>query len=141
MGLSLCSHTICCKNYLCSLIAPLFLCTRSFDCIYVAQCLRSLLCSNDHLSVLQPMPHCLITGASWEVFMSVLQLVFLQYSYPLKSICLALAGVAQWIECWPVRFPVRAHAWVARQVPSGRHARGNHTLMFLSLSLPPFPSL
>ena len=34
----------------------------------------------------------------------------------------------------PVRFPVRAHAWVAGQVPSGRHARGNHTLIFLSLS-------
>ena len=33
-----------------------------------------------------------------------------------------LAGVAQWIEHWhrtkesPVRFPVRAHAWVASQV-------------------------
>ena len=38
---------------------------------------------------------------------------------------LALAGVAQWIELGlrtkgsPVRFPVRAHAWVAGQVPSG----------------------
>ena len=38
-----------------------------------------------------------------------------------------------------VRFPVRAHAWVAGQVPSRGHVRGNHTLMFLSLSfsLPP----
>ena len=33
-----------------------------------------------------------------------------------------------------VRFPVRAHAWVAGQVPSRGRARGNHTLMFLSLS-------
>ena len=33
-----------------------------------------------------------------------------------------------------VRFPVRAHAWVVGQVPGWRHARGNHTLMFLSLS-------
>ena len=33
-----------------------------------------------------------------------------------------------------VRFPVRAHAWVAGQVPSWGHSRGNHTLMFLSLS-------
>ena len=33
-----------------------------------------------------------------------------------------------------VRFPVRAHAWVAGQVCSRGHARGNHTLMFLSLS-------
>ena len=33
-----------------------------------------------------------------------------------------------------VRFPVRAHAWVAGQVPSRGCMRGNHTLMFLSLS-------
>ena len=51
-----------------------------------------------------------------------------------------LAGVAQWIERGlqskglPVRFPVRAHVWVAGQVPSGGHTRGNHTLIFLSLS-------
>ena len=56
-----------------------------------------------------------------------------------------MAGVALWIECQPmnqrvtIRFPVRAHAWVAGQVPSGEHARGNHTLMFLSLSVS-FPS-
>ena len=37
----------------------------------------------------------------------------------------------------PVQFPVRAHAWVAGQVPSRGHVRGNHTLMFLSsFSLP-----
>ena len=34
----------------------------------------------------------------------------------------------------PVQFPVRAHAWVAGQVPSGGRVRGNYTLMFLSLS-------
>ena len=34
----------------------------------------------------------------------------------------------------PVRSPVRAHAWVAGQVPSWGHARGDYTLMFLSLS-------
>ena len=33
-----------------------------------------------------------------------------------------------------VRFPVRAHTWVAGQVPGRGHARGNHTLMSLSLS-------
>ena len=32
------------------------------------------------------------------------------------------------------RFPVRAHAWVVGQVPSGGCVRGNHTLMFLFLS-------
>ena len=58
----------------------------------------------------------------------------------LKNCIWVLAGVAQWIECWPVnqkvmvRFPVRAHAWVAGQVPSRGHARGNHPLMFLCLS-------
>ena len=35
-----------------------------------------------------------------------------------------------------VQFPVRAHAWVAGQVPSRGCVRGNHTLMFLSLSFP-----
>ena len=34
----------------------------------------------------------------------------------------------------PVWFPVRAHAWVAGQVPSRGRSRGNHTLMFLFLS-------
>ena len=33
-----------------------------------------------------------------------------------------------------VRFPVRAHAWVEGQVPSWGFVRGNHPLMFLSLS-------
>ena len=33
-----------------------------------------------------------------------------------------------------VRFPIRAHAWVADQVPSRGRMRGNHTLMILSLS-------
>ena len=50
-------------------------------------------------------------------------------------------GGAQWTEYWTkwslVRFPVTAHAWVVGQVPSWGHARGNHTLMFLSsFSLP-----
>ena len=34
----------------------------------------------------------------------------------------------------PVRFPVRAHAWVVGQVPSYGHVRGNYTVMFLFLS-------
>ena len=47
-----------------------------------------------------------------------------------------LAGAAQWIEHELrtkgslVRFPARAHAWVAG------HMRGNHALMFFSLSSP-----
>ena len=57
-----------------------------------------------------------------------------------NSFLLALAGVGQWIECRlrtkesRVRFPVRARAWVAGQVPSGAHVRDNHTLIFLTLS-------
>ena len=39
-----------------------------------------------------------------------------------------------------VRFLVRAHAWVADQVPSWGRARGNSILMFLSFSFS-FPSL
>ena len=38
-----------------------------------------------------------------------------------------------------VRFLVRAQAWVAGQVPSGGCTRGNHILMFVSLSFY-FPS-
>ena len=33
-----------------------------------------------------------------------------------------------------VQFPVRARVWVVGQVPSRRRMRGNHTLLFLSLS-------
>ena len=52
----------------------------------------------------------------------------------------ALAGVAQRIEHGfrtkgsLVRFPVRAHAWVVGQAPHRGHVRGNHILIFLSLS-------
>ena len=38
-----------------------------------------------------------------------------------------------------VWLPGRAHVWDAGQVPSGGHVKGNHTLMFLSLSFS-FPS-
>ena len=34
---------------------------------------------------------------------------------------------------------VRAHSWVAGQVPRWGCARGNHTLTFLSLSSPSLP--
>ena len=54
---------------------------------------------------------------------------------------MALVGVAQGLSASlqtkgsPVLFPVRAHAWVVGQVPSRGCGKGNHTLMFLSLSL------
>ena len=40
-----------------------------------------------------------------------------------------------------VPLPVRAHAWVAGQVPRRGCMGDNHTLMFLSLFLPSFPSV
>ena len=61
---------------------------------------------------------------------------------------MALEPWLVWLSGWsaslktkglPVQFPVRAHAWVAGQVPSRGHARGNHTLIFLSPSFS-FPS-
>ena len=39
-----------------------------------------------------------------------------------------------WTKGSLVWFPVRAHVWVAGQVPSRGCTRGNHTLMLLSLS-------
>ena len=55
----------------------------------------------------------------------------------------AMAGVTPWVErqaCVnrrvPVRFPVRACAWVVGQMPGGGRVRGNR-LMILSLPTPP----
>ena len=62
------------------------------------------------------------------------------YQYIKNIKYVAMAGVAQWIDHWPVnqrvsvQFPVRTYAWVVGQVPGRECARGNHTLMFLSLS-------
>ena len=57
-------------------------------------------------------------------------------------------GVAQWIEYWPanqgflVWFPLRAHGWVAGQIPQyGAHERQPHIDVSLPLFLLPFPSL
>ena len=52
----------------------------------------------------------------------------------------ALAGVAQWIECQPENqmvagsIPSQSTCLVASQVPIRGCERGNHTLIFLSLS-------
>ena len=43
-------------------------------------------------------------------------------------------SISLWTKGSLVQFPVRIHAWVAIQAPSRRHARSNHTWMFLSLS-------
>ena len=59
----------------------------------------------------------------------------------MKIVKVALAGAAQWIECQPENqrvaglIPSQGTCLVAGQVPSGGGCmRGNHTLMFLSLS-------
>ena len=61
----------------------------------------------------------------------------------LKNEYSALAGVTQWIERGLqtkgllVRFPVRAHAWVAGPRPQwGPHERQPHIDISLSFSLP-----
>ena len=43
-------------------------------------------------------------------------------------------SIGLWMKGFLTPFPVRAHAWVVGQVPSRGRVRGNHTLMFLSLS-------
>ena len=47
-----------------------------------------------------------------------------------------LSGLSTGLQTkgFPVPFPGRAHAWVVGQIPSREHAKGNHTLMFNSLS-------
>ena len=53
---------------------------------------------------------------------------------------LALAGVAQWIECQPVN-QSRAHAWVVGRVPSrGALEKQPHIDVSLPLFLPPSPN-
>ena len=54
---------------------------------------------------------------------------FLPWLVWLSGLCARL-----WTKGSLVRCPVRAHAWIAGQVPSKGRMRGNHTLMFLSLS-------
>ena len=64
-----------------------------------------------------------------------------------KNMTASMAGVAQWVECGPAKqrvtgsIPSQGTCWVGGQVPSRGHVRVNHTLMFLSLFLLPFPSV
>ena len=75
------------------------------------------------------------------IFTSV---AFLKYFLKMKTF--ALAGVAQWIECWPVNqratglIPSQGTCLGCGPGPLSRaHVRSNHMLIFLSLSfsLPP----
>ena len=70
----------------------------------------------------------------------------LKTEYAFRNGFVPLAGMAQWIECQPANqrvtgsIPSLEHIPGFGPGPSGGHARGNHTLMFLSLSFS-FPSL
>ena len=87
----------------------------------------------------------LVYGLEWKHAEGNFLIKYFILQSVIKTELRALAGVAQWIEygLWIqgslVRFPVRVHAWVAGQVPSEGHVTGHHTLMFLSLVLPPSP--
>ena len=65
--------------------------------------------------------------------------VFKKYIYVWDTWLVWVSGLSASLQTKEplVRFPVRAHAWVVGQVPSRGRKRGNHTLVFLSLS--PFP--
>ena len=80
------------------------------------------------------------TIIKWPLFL--LLDIWLQY-WRLAPQRVRLSGLSASLQTKgsPLWFPVRAHAWVAGQVPSRGCLRGNHTLMFLSLFLPPSPSV
>ena len=64
----------------------------------------------------------------------VIKLLFGRHS-PGWSGSVAIMGAGLRTKGSLVQFPVRAHAWVAGQVPSRERARGNHTLVSLSSAL------
>ena len=74
--------------------------------------------------------------------------IYIYGYFSLKMLGSALAGVAQWTECWPV------NQGIASSVPSqgtclgcgpspqkGAHERQPHIDVSLPLFLPPFPSV
>ena len=74
-----------------------------------------------------------------NLFLQGWTIIYSHHMLHFKTEKLALAGVAQWVECsnskdCQFKSQSRAHVWVAGQVPSRGSTRGNYTLMFLSLS-------
>ena len=118
--------------------------TPSFLCLLQGHCFLQVSFPSQWLLPFPSLPGIFFWSLDVEVFGNYYLTLFFIYTYYLCLMTLnvihALAGVAQWIErgLWtkgsPVRFPVRAHAWFSGQIPSGDHVRGNHALMFLSLS-------
>ena len=78
----------------------------------------------------------------WNITFSFMRSLFLfrkPFSLKLQNILPWLVWLSGFSDGLQIKgllvwFPVTVHAWVAGQVPSRGHARGNHTLMFLSLS-------
>ena len=89
----------------------------------------------------------------WNIRHEMFGIIFQLPLLPWNKICFfkifsqALAGVAQWVECWTANqrvassFPSQGTCLGCRPCPHRGHTRGNHISMFLSLFLPPFPSL
>ena len=64
-----------------------------------------------------------------------------KWNYLTWLVWLSVLSACLWTKGSPVQFPVKAHAWIAGQVPlCGMHERQPHTLMILSLSFS-LPSL
>ena len=69
---------------------------------------------------------------------------FIMKNFKHKKAKIALAGVARWTECWPVSqrvsgsVPGQGTCLGCGLDPQWGCVRGNHTVMFLSLFLPPF---
>ena len=59
---------------------------------------------------------------------------FFKKAYPPWLVWLSGLSVGLQIKGSLVQFPVGVHGWVSGHVPSRGRRRGNHTLMFLSLS-------
>ena len=86
-------------------------------------------------------------------FSDLIQRIFVPITVPSISLFVYLkiimmicswCGLVDWMPACESKgrrfdFQSRAHAWVAGQVPSEGCARGNHTLMFLSLFSLPSP--
>ena len=84
---------------------------------------------------------------SYTIFNSVVTIIYWRVTLCPWLVWLSGLGIILQTKKLLVWFPVRAHAWVASQIPDWGHARGNCS-MFLShigVSLPlfylPFPSL
>ena len=76
----------------------------------------------------------------------IAQCLEMYYNILMKFIFLALAGVAQWIQCWPVNqrvaglIPSQDKCLVCGPGPQwGMHKRQPHIDVSLPLFLPPFP--